>query len=573
MGMTSVKVRGTSCFTGDWCGFDEFKPINIIIGRNNTGKSQLLNLVQSLCVDDSRRKRPDGDLRIEATLGEANLQRAFPMNTTGYGLQGRYWEDNGIFFVGSSAIWEDKQGSINLLDCSPVERDRHGRSPPKALAERAKDRLVDAVTTVPYPFAGKSFRHVLADRDIQKEVANSKLGLEADGRGATNIIRSYLIHAERIAITERLIQHDLRGALNEIFGPDGDFTRIQVLQSDEEWEIFLEEERKGLIALSRSGSGLKTVILVLLNLLVVPDIEHKSPSEYVFAFEELENNLHPSLLRRLLQYIERFALKNECSVFLTTHSSAALDQFRRADHAQFVRVSHNGQHASTQTISAHFDHSQVVGELGARASDILQANGIVWVEGPSDAIYLNHWIEIFSEGELLEGRDYACAFYGGSLLARTTFTAPGEQDDALVNLIPLNRNIALICDSDRNRKGAALKPRVKRASAALEAIPDAMMWVTAGKEIETYLPGDVIGQALELGVRPDPEQFALFFPSESKSRKSESYVEKVLGLNAIDKVNLALEARPFMTKAAMSTRFDWETKMTQLVALMRCWNA
>lgn len=395
-----------------------------------------------------------------------------------------------------------------------------------------------------------------------------------DGRGATNIIRNHLINADRIASTERLIQHHLRGALNEIFGPDGEFTRITVLQLDQQdWEIFLEEAKKGLVALSRSGSGLKTVILVLLNLLVIPDIEQIEPSEYVFAFEELENNLHPSLLRRLLRYIERFALDNNCAIFLTTHSSAALDQFRRADHAQFIRVSHDGQHASTQTISAHFDHSQVVGELGARASDILQANGIVWVEGPSDAIYLNHWIEIFSDGELIEGRDYACAFYGGSLLARTTFTAPGEQEDDLVNLIPLNRHVALICDSDRNSKGAPLKKRVTKAQAALGDINNAMIWITAGKEIETYLPGTVIGQALGLGVKADPDQFGIFFPSERPKNKGSSYVEATLGLNAIDKVGLALTSRPFMTKEAMASRFDWANRMADLVSLIRRWNA
>jgi hypothetical protein len=571
--MTSVKVKGTSCFTGDWCGFDEFKPINIIIGRNNTGKSQLLTLVQALCAMDRVRKRPDGNLRFEATLEEKHLLQAFPPNTSGSDLPGNYWHDNGVYFEGSHAVWEDTHGAVNLIACAPSPIDRHGRPMSYHMSDKVKSRLSLAFSTVDYPFSGKFFRHLLADRDIQRETANPTLGLEPDGRGATNIIRSHLITAERIAATERLIQRELRGALNEIFGPDGNFKRISVLQHNQDWEIFLEEERKGLIALSHSGSGLKTVILVLLNLLVIPDIEARDPKEYVFAFEELENNLHPSLLRRLLRYIEHFTLDNDCTVFLTTHSSAALDQFRRTDHAQFVRVSHDGQHASTQTISAHFDHSQVVGELGARASDILQANGIVWVEGPSDAIYLNHWIEIFSDGELIEGRDYACAFYGGSLLARTTFTAPGEQEDDLVNLIPLNRHVALICDSDRNRKGGPLKKRVAKAQAALAGIPKAMIWITAGKEIETYLPGTIIGQALGLGYKADPDQFARFFPSENPKRKSESYVEAALNLNAIDKVGLALAARPFMTKEAMAKRFDWADKMAELVAIIDRWNA
>jgi predicted GTPase len=37
----SVKFRGHGCFKNEWAGFDTIKPINVIIGRNNTGKSHL----------------------------------------------------------------------------------------------------------------------------------------------------------------------------------------------------------------------------------------------------------------------------------------------------------------------------------------------------------------------------------------------------------------------------------------------------------------------------------------------------------------------------------------------------
>ena len=33
---------------------------------------------------------------------------------------------------------------------------------------------------------------------------------------------------------------------------------------------------------------------------------------------------------------------------------------------------------------------------------------LIWVEGPSDRIYINRWIELFSEGKLEEGRDHQC---------------------------------------------------------------------------------------------------------------------------------------------------------------------
>ena len=78
--------------------------------------------------------------------------------------------------------------------------------------------------------------------------------------------------------------------------------------------------------------------------------------------------------------------------------------------------------------------------LGARPADLLLANGIVWLEGPSDRIYFNRWIELRSDGALREGRDYQCAFYGGSLLGRTQFASPEAADAELTNLLQVNPN-------------------------------------------------------------------------------------------------------------------------------------
>ncbi|WP_422505398.1 ATP-dependent nuclease [Stenotrophomonas sp. GZD-301] len=580
MPITGVKIKGLSCFTTEFCGFDEFKLINVIIGRNNTGKSQLLKVVQSLCSPDRTKSRLPASYRFTGTFDEGTLQGIFS-NSQRSGALGvpnteSNWTYHGLRFVDMPVSWiENAHGLVDDLSHQAKERsDAWGRTLSHQVNEAAEMELAKAVSRLKSPFADKIFRHMLADRDIRNEPAGAKLDLRPDGQGATNIIRDHMIRADDIMVTRRLIQSDLRAALNHIFGPDGSFSAISVHeQAGGEWEIFLEEDFKGLVPLSSSGSGLKTVILVLLNLLIVPALESKKARDYVFAFEELENNLHPSLLRRLLKYIDEFAVENGCTIFLTTHSSATLDQFSRSDHAQFVRVSHDGTAASTQTISAHFDHSQVVGDLGARASDILQANGIIWVEGPSDAIYLNHWIETFSEGSLLEGRDYACAFYGGSLLSRTTLSDPTAANPELIKLIQLNRNAAMVCDSDRSSKSSSLKKRVLKAQEEMAKLRNGYMWVTAGKEIETYLPGSVIGKALGMKVDPvDPAQFELFFPSASKSKKGDSYVEAKLNRANIDKVELALASREHTTSAIMAPRFDWAKRMQELVTTIRKWN-
>ena len=424
------------------------------------------------------------------------------------------------------------------------------------------------------------FRRLLADRDIKTEPQDLDLTLEQDGNGASNIIRRFILTANE-QFPREVIQRELLDALNFIFGNDGQFSEIQVQVHDDgraggsadHWEVYLGEDKKGLVPLSKSGSGLKTILLVLLNLLVVPKIEKRNKSEFVFAFEELENNLHPALLRRLFQYIEEYAINEKTHIFLTTHSSTALDFFGISRNAQIIHVLHDGESARTTTVSAHFDRLGVVSELGAKPSDLLQANGIVWVEGPSDRIYLNRWIDLYSKGRFQEGRDYQCAFYGGSLLARTQFKSPEEAEEAennLVNLLWVNPNIIVLCDGDQTAKDSDIKNRVRRIQEEIKEIPNAHIWITDAKEIENYIPGSVIEKALDLSGLRDPEQYENFFPR--KKACSGSYIESNLNRHYVDKIDLAKTSVPHMKNDIMADRFDWKEQMKEIVAHIESWN-
>ena len=437
-------------------------------------------------------------------------------------------------------------------------------------------RLEQAASSEQPPFGGNTFRRLLADRDIRPERADKVLNLRPDGTGATNVIRRYVVTSNP-RYPRDLVQQDLLNALNTIFGPDGHFTELQVQVHDdgastaeaELWEVYLCESAKGLIPLSHSGSGLKTVILVLLNLLVEPHLKGVSKSNCVFAFEELENNLHPALLRRLLQFVLDYAVREHAHIFLTTHSNAALDLFGQSADAQIVHVTHDGKSARTTTVAAHFDRQGVISELGARPSDLLQANGIIWVEGPSDRIYVNRWLELHSDGRLKEGKDYQCAFYGGGLLARAQFAAPEEVDERFANLLRVNPNVVVICDSDRQSAAGSLKARVRRVRDEVRKVPLAHCWVTSAREIENYLTGAVVAKATGQKNLPDPGQFESFFPKE---RAPTSYAHDRISRTAIDKVVLASACAPHIDRASMVGRFDLSDEIARIADLIDSWN-
>ena len=569
----SVHFKGHLCFQKEWAGFDTIKPINVIIGRNNSGKSHLLDLVEALSQGELGGR--GWQYRCCGVLDEESLRGPFPEHISEGELRGNHWSEHGRYFVNTEIAWEiDANGNtsnVDFPDGFPF------RSPFGARSTEARLSTLKKVVSKPtHQLNGKAFRRLLADRDAKTEPPEVELTLGPDGNGASNIIRRFIITSNE-QFPREVIQQELLDALNEIFGNDGQFTEIQVQEHDEEkadgpqghWEVYLGEEKKGLIPLSKSGSGLKTVLLVLLNLLVIPKIENKEKSEFVFAFEELENNLHPALLRRLFQYLEKYALDEKATIFLTTHSSTALDFFGVSENAQIIHVTHDGETARTTTISAHFDRLGVVSELGAKPSDLLQANGIVWVEGPSDRIYLNRWIQLYSEGRLREGRDYQCAFYGGSLLAQIEFK-PSEEETELANLFRVNPNIVVMCDGDRASENSRLKVRVLRIRMEVESIPGAHIWITAAREIENYLPGSVLAKALESPPLPDPEQYDSFFPRTEASDKS--YLEANMSRKHYDKMRLATQSAPHMTKDIMAGRFDWEDQVGKIVSRIKSWN-
>jgi predicted ATPase len=572
MPIASIKFKGYRCFATEWVGFDEYKPINVIIGRNNVGKSQLLDLVHICCKGWKADIAPSAEYRLTGELNAAELMQQFHQNTSGGDLDGSHWSDHGEHFVDVPFSWERSQaGQIREINIIHPK----ASTPWLQLSNGRTRRIANALGNLPTTFQGRIFRRLYADRDIQTEEASVELSLAPNGVGATNIIRR---HITASSMPRERVQGIMLNALNEIFAQDGQFTEVQARQHDNSnpsndvWEIYLGQKDKGLIPLSSSGSGLKTVILVLLHLLVIPGIEGQGPEHSVYAFEELENNLHPALLRRLLDYIERFAVANNTQVFLTTHSNVALDMFGVSNNAQIVHITHDGTTARTTTIKAHFDRLGVISELGAKPSDLLQANGIIWVEGPSDAIYLNQWIKLYTNGRFREGRDYQCAFYGGALIARTQFVGPEDAENELVNLLRINPNIIVVCDGDRTSPNSNLKPRVKRIRDELEVVPGATLWITQPKEIEGYLPGALISQAYgSKTVARDPGRYEQIFAKESKD--GESYFEQVLGRTSVDKIELAASCVAATDLQAMTSRFDWDERMTAVVEAIARWNS
>jgi putative ATP-dependent endonuclease of OLD family len=302
-----------------------------------------------------------------------------------------------------------------------------------------------------------------------------------------------------------IVRIEIKELLNQIFSPDAYFTEIFIKENDEQlWEIFLEEKYSGTAPLAHSGSGLKTILLVLLFTHILPKINNFPISQYVFMFEELENNLHPALQRRLLGYITNLVQESGCSVFLTSHSSTFIDFFARDEAARIFHVTHTSGVASCELVQTYLKHHTVLDDLDVRASDLLQANCIIWVEGPSDRIYVNRWLELYGDGNVREGQHYQCVFYGRRLLSHLSADSP-DDTAATISILRVNRHAAILIDSDKKAPEAELNATKKRIVSEIEGV-GGFAWVTAGREVENYVPCSSIETNAEL-FKPQVGQF------------------------------------------------------------------
>ena len=485
---SKMTFKGYKCFVEE-CTIPWFSSFNVIIGRNNSGKSSFLDIIHALC---DAYFRADISRTIDITMTYTiDSHRYFDIDHVAYGSSGFALPYFGYHFMNKEIAVHVNLSQTNFGKSyvNSYDIDSKTLSDDQCSLKLRDDIIID-------PFNNSVFRCVASERDINQEPffsESEQIEIDSNGIGTTRYACSILNNKNK---NDAIIQEDLLNALNEILGPDGHYRNIKVKQDNgDNWEIILEDDNKNQYPLSKLGSGLKTILLVLLNLIAISN-DHKDKT-IVFAFEELENNLHPALEKRLYSYIFNYAKKHDYIVFLTTHSPIAIDLFSREESVRFYKTEKNINGYQIVPISSFDESIEAIDELGIKASDLLQANGIIWVEGPSDRIYIKNWLNMQYPGKFEEGKDYQFVYYGGRLLAHYTVCDPTDKEiDNYINVLAVNTKAFFVMDSDKTCSEDSLDNRKEHIIQKLKE-KNISYWVTQGREIENYL--DLSKEDIKLG--------------------------------------------------------------------------
>ncbi|MGL6482855.1 ATP-dependent nuclease [Aeromonas caviae] len=270
-------------------------------------------------------------------------------------------------------------------------------------------------------------------------------------------------------------------------------TNIEIIDKD----LCIEFQSGLSFSLDKLGTGVSQIVMLLSHLWI-------NKESYLNVFlEEPEANLHPEAVVRLVRIFETELVNHR--FFITTHSPSLIDCLN--DNWSVYRTLKNANGASLISQNDNIvKHYETLDSLGVKASQILQANTVIWVEGPSDRIYINKWIELFSHGTLKEGKDYSFLYFGGTNLA--SFTALDDSDNNLINILSTSRKAYLIADSDcssqSSRDNDAFKAYLismldrldsanKEKTGLHSSIKDYIqVWITDGREIENYISKELL---------------------------------------------------------------------------------
>lgn len=419
----------------------ELNTINVFIGENGSGKSTIIDMVRSL-----------SDLSVIPSLAKENpLSKAPPFYLVNF-------DDTGSKFISMAGPSDEELCLTKYLSC----------------------RIEDSKTEI---FLGDLSKFNVNENNKILKGVNFRLTNEIYYRPCHT---PSLEKPNKYYIKElNKIEDKLNGSYDRNINEDGSLKKSvpvnpnNLIATDDGFITSWFEEDKSMpnnLPLSWFPAGWRAYAEITSYLL-------GCNKGSICLLEEPEINLHPRLQRLLLKRIEEISTDNELQILLSTHSPTMIN----ASSSDQISI----YHTQGKKVDILDNEKKLLDDLGYKASDIFQTNCVIWVEGPSDRIYIKHWLSSLDD-KLIEGVDYSFMFYGGRILSHFDLNDNG---DDMISMLKININSIVVMDSDRENENDKLNDTKKRIINSCDN-ESSKVWITSGREIENYLNTDVLTKSI-----------------------------------------------------------------------------
>jgi predicted ATP-dependent endonuclease of OLD family len=293
---------------------------------------------------------------------------------------------------------------------------------------------------------------------------------------------------------------------------------------------------------SNYGTGIQDVVILLYTAL-----HYKNA---ILCIEEPELHLHPETQRRLIKLL---LTQTSNQYFIATHSAHVINtiQFDIDKQIQIYRIEQKDGKSEINLAKRDQDLFNTLSEMGYQASDLLQANCVIMVEGPSDEIYIDFWIRKYIE---IHGLDFTPIPNQHYLFIRSggnAFFDTHDYSQKVEQMISMNRNIVAVfdrdvfdddLDMDNNNKKSKLTSLTakKHVIGILTGVHKDEFWITKGREIENYIPKDLMISILRIHTKSGKTKLSIEDNSIQEKGNFTSKISTETGtIGDINKVKIA----------------------------------
>jgi len=337
--------------------------INVLVGRNNAGKSSILHV----------------------------------LDLAGIAIQQRNWQVFPLKLDIRDLFWEQGDFSVSIKTASDktIAVTSQDRQNPTVQPNGAGRDEIQTILLLPDPGSSLTNRRVVSPREAMSYLENRDFinGNALDFLGA---IRHYAERGER-----GFTMDDYESLIAQV---KQFFPELENIESDltDQLQVTLRYRERGRnLDILYSGTGLKRILDVLIKVTL--------SKASVILLDEPEFGMHPDLQRRFLTFLSDFAEKRDLQVFIATHSPIFINS---AEEIEIFRVENKAGKRSITHVSDDQRHI-LYGDLGLRPSDLLQNDICVIVEGADDVTFFEYVIHELYQKEF-SGVTVGVTQYGGS---------------------------------------------------------------------------------------------------------------------------------------------------------------